>query len=91
MDDANNRPDIFGVRPVLAIDAEMLCRIFVRIRYRNVALATARLNNEAAALARGFLQRMRRIAAIMVLFIGMSGYRVKRTVAGSRQNRELPR
>jgi hypothetical protein len=29
MDDANNRPDIFGVRPVLAIDAEMLCRIFV--------------------------------------------------------------
>jgi hypothetical protein len=44
---------------VLTIDAEVLCRIFVGIRYGDVALATARLNNEAAALARGFLQRMR--------------------------------
>ena len=58
MDDAHNRPDIFGVRPMLAIDAEMLCWIFVSVWYRNIALATARLNNESAALARGFLQRM---------------------------------
>ena len=59
MDDAHNRPDIFGVRPMLAIDAEMLCWIFVSVWYRNIALATARLNNESAALARGFIQCMR--------------------------------
>ena len=36
--DSNNRPDIFGVRPVLTINAEMLCRIIVTIRYREVTL-----------------------------------------------------
>lgn len=59
MDDADDRAGILGIRPVLAVDAEMLCRVFVAVQYRDVALAATRLDNEATALARRLLQCMR--------------------------------
>jgi hypothetical protein len=55
MYNAYNCTDVLSIRPELAIDTEMLGRVFVGVRYGDIALATARLDNESAALARGFL------------------------------------